>query len=97
MLIDDSAIGTDQAKKFVLVVDNTSHVQYREITPGNLHDGLRVVAQGLKPGDRIVVNGIEHARPRRSDPGPQRRYGDRRTFDRFGRLTRPATPDGTSL
>ncbi len=63
VLIDDSAIGTDQAKKFVLVVDNTSHVQYREITPGNLHDGLRVVAQGLKPGDRIVVNGIEHARP----------------------------------
>ncbi len=63
VLIDDSAIGTDQAKKFLLVVDNTSHVQYREITPGNLHDGLRVVAQGLKPGDRIVVNGIEHARP----------------------------------
>jgi membrane fusion protein, multidrug efflux system len=63
LLVDDAAIGTDQAKKFVLVVDGTNHVQYREITPGNLHDGLRVVNKGLNPGDRIVVNGVEHARP----------------------------------
>jgi membrane fusion protein, multidrug efflux system len=63
VLIDDAAIGTDQAKKFVLVVDSNNHVQYREITQGNLHDGLRVVTQGLKPGERIVVNGVEHARP----------------------------------
>jgi membrane fusion protein, multidrug efflux system len=63
ILIDDAAIGTDQAKKFVLVVDSTSHVQYREIVQGDLHEGLRVVTSGLKAGDRIVVNGIEHARP----------------------------------
>ncbi|MFC0398899.1 efflux RND transporter periplasmic adaptor subunit [Paraburkholderia rhizosphaerae] len=63
ILIDDAAIGTDQAKKFVLVVDHTNHVQYREIVQGNLHEGLRVVTSGLKTGDRIVVNGIEHARP----------------------------------
>ncbi|HEY3596950.1 MAG TPA: efflux RND transporter periplasmic adaptor subunit, partial [Paraburkholderia sp.] len=63
VLIDDAAIGTDQAKKFVLVVDNTNHVQYREITPGNLHEGLRVVLSGLKPGERIIVDGVEHARP----------------------------------
>jgi multidrug efflux system membrane fusion protein len=63
ILIDDAAIATDQAKKFVLVVDSTNHVQYREIVPGGLHEGLRVVTSGLKAGDRIVVNGIEHARP----------------------------------
>ncbi|CAB3769705.1 efflux RND transporter periplasmic adaptor subunit [Paraburkholderia solisilvae] len=63
ILIDDAAIATDQAKKFVLVVDSTNHVQYREIVPGGLHEGLRVVTSGLKTGDRIVVNGIEHARP----------------------------------
>jgi multidrug efflux system membrane fusion protein len=63
ILIDDAAIGTDQAKKFVLVVDSTNHVQYREIVQGELHEGLRVVTSGLKTGDRIVVNGIEHARP----------------------------------
>jgi multidrug efflux system membrane fusion protein len=63
ILIDDAAIGTDQAKKFVLVVDNSNHVQYREIVQGNLHEGLRIVTSGLKAGDRIVVNGIEHARP----------------------------------
>jgi multidrug efflux system membrane fusion protein len=38
-------------------------VQYREIVQGELHEGLRVVTSGLKTGDRIVVNGIEHARP----------------------------------
>jgi membrane fusion protein, multidrug efflux system len=42
ILIDDAAIGTDQAKKFVLVVDGTNHVHYLEIVQGNLHEGLRV-------------------------------------------------------
>jgi multidrug efflux system membrane fusion protein len=63
ILVDDSAIGTDQAKKYVLVVDGEDRVYYREVTLGNLHDGLRVVTQGLSAGERIVVNGIQRARP----------------------------------
>jgi multidrug efflux system membrane fusion protein len=63
VLVDDAAIGTDQAKKFVLVVDAQNRVQYREVTLGNLHDGMRVVTSGLVQGERIVVNGMQRVRP----------------------------------
>lgn len=63
ILISDAAVGTDQDKKFVMVVDNTDKVQYREIVPGNEHDGLRVVTKGLNPGERIVVSGLQRVRP----------------------------------
>ncbi|QIN64421.1 Efflux pump periplasmic linker BepF (plasmid) [Caballeronia sp. SBC1] len=63
VLISDAAVSTDQAKKYVLVVDAVGKVQYREIQLGSLHDNLRVVTSGLKPGERIVVDGIQHARP----------------------------------
>jgi len=63
ILVVDAAIGTDQAKKYVLVVDSANKVEYREIQLGSLHDGLRVVTGGLKSGERIVVNGTQRARP----------------------------------
>jgi multidrug efflux system membrane fusion protein len=63
ILIDDRAISTDQAKKFVLVLDDKDHAQYREIFPGLMVDGLRVVDSGLKPGERIVVNGLQRVHP----------------------------------
>lgn len=63
ILISDAAVGTDQAKKYVLVVDSAGKVQYREVQLGSLHDNLRVVTSGLKAGERIVVNGIQRARP----------------------------------
>jgi len=63
ILIDDRAISTDQAKKFVLVVDEQSKAQYRAITLGNLIDGLRIVDGGLKPGEKIIVNGFQRVHP----------------------------------
>lgn len=51
ILVDDRAISTDQAKKYVLVVDASKKAQYREITPGGLVDGLRVINSGLKAGE----------------------------------------------
>ncbi|MFJ3366878.1 efflux RND transporter periplasmic adaptor subunit [Pseudomonas sp. NPDC086251] len=63
ILVDDSAIGTDQAKKFVLVVGQDDKVEYREVTLGNLHEGLRIVTSGLKAGDRVVVGGVQRVRP----------------------------------
>lgn len=63
ILIDDRAISTDQAKKFVLVLDAKDHAQYREIFPGTMIDGLRVVDSGLKPGEKIVVNGLQRVHP----------------------------------
>jgi multidrug efflux system membrane fusion protein len=63
LLIDEAAIGTDQDKKYVLVVDGEGHVSYRNVTLGQLHGNLRVIAAGLKDGERIVVRGLQRVRP----------------------------------
>ncbi|MGC1547209.1 MAG: efflux transporter periplasmic adaptor subunit, partial [Rhodanobacter sp.] len=63
VLVDERAISTDQAKKFVLVVDDQHHAQYREVVPGNDHDGFREIDSGLKPDERIVVNGTQRIHP----------------------------------
>ncbi|ELI8806075.1 TPA: efflux RND transporter periplasmic adaptor subunit [Klebsiella michiganensis] len=58
-LIDDKAVLTDQDRKYVYVVDKDGKAQRRDITPGRLADGLRIVQQGLKPGDRVIVDGLQ--------------------------------------
>src|SRR5689334_2194283 len=63
VMIDERAIGTDQDKKFVMAVGDDSRAVYRPITLGGAVDGLRIVTAGLKPGDRIVVNGLQRVRP----------------------------------
>lgn len=62
-LVLDRAIGTDQDKKFVLVVKPDSTVDYRSVQLGRLVDGLRVVSSGLEPGEQIVINGLQRVRP----------------------------------
>ena len=63
VLINDSAVGTDQTARFVLVVGTDNKVQYRPVTLGPIVDGLRVVQDGLAPGETIVVNGLQRVRP----------------------------------
>jgi multidrug efflux system membrane fusion protein len=63
VMIDERAIGTDQDKKFVMVVGDDNRAIYRGITLGGSVDGLRIVKDGLKSGDRIVVNGLQRVRP----------------------------------
>jgi RND family efflux transporter MFP subunit len=63
VLIRDAAVGTDQDRKFVLVLKPDSTVEYRRVTLGPLAEGLRVVADGLAAGERVVVNGLQRARP----------------------------------
>ena len=63
LLVNESAIGTDQADKFVLTLSATNTVQYRPVTLGTLVDGQRVVTSGLAPGDKVVVNGMARVRP----------------------------------
>jgi RND family efflux transporter MFP subunit len=62
-LIQDQAVGTDQDRKFVLVLKPDSSVEYRPVTLGRLVDGLRVIATGLKPGEEVVINGLLRVRP----------------------------------
>ena len=63
LLISDRAVGTDQSRKFVFVVDKDGKAEYRAVTLGPVVDGLRVVRSGLKPGEKIVVNGLQRVRP----------------------------------
>lgn len=63
LLVSERAIGTDQNKKFVMVVTDDNKAQYREVALGASIDGLRMVTSGLKPGERIVVKGLQRLRP----------------------------------
>ena len=63
ILIRDSALGSDQGRPYVLVVDPDNKVQYRSVTTGPLEDGLRIIREGLKPDERIVITGLLAARP----------------------------------
>ncbi|NGM86855.1 efflux RND transporter periplasmic adaptor subunit [Parapusillimonas sp. SGNA-6] len=63
VLIDETAIGTDQDKRYVVVVDEENRTAYRQVRLGALQDGLRVVEAGLAPGERIVVSGLQRVRP----------------------------------
>jgi multidrug efflux system membrane fusion protein len=63
LLINDTAVGTDQNRKYVYVVGADNKAEYRVVQLGPLVDGLRVARTGLKPGERIVVNGLQRVRP----------------------------------
>ena len=63
LMVNERAIGTDQNKKFVLVVNTDNKAEYREVTLGANVDNLRVITSGLKSGERIVVNGLQRIRP----------------------------------
>ncbi len=63
LLIPDAAIGSEQARKYVLVVDDGGVVRQKYVTPGQLDGGLRVIKDGLAATDRVIVNGLMHARP----------------------------------
>src|SRR5882672_2605086 len=60
ILIDERAVGNDLGKKFVLILKPDATLEYRPVTLGTRIDGLRVVEEGLKPADTIVVNGLQH-------------------------------------
>lgn len=62
-LVQDQAVGTDQDRKFVLVLKADNTIEYRPVTLGRMVDGLREVATGLTPGERVVINGQMHVRP----------------------------------
>jgi len=63
LLISERAVGTDQDKKFVLVVDDQNRANYRAVSLGASVNGLRVVNDGLVAGERIIVNGLQRVRP----------------------------------
>jgi RND family efflux transporter MFP subunit len=63
LLVPDVALGTDQVRKFVLVVEQDGTVKQKHVTVGPLVGTLRVIKDGLGPDDRVIVNGLMRARP----------------------------------
>lgn len=63
LFISERAIGTDQSQKFVLTVDAANTVAYRTVKLGSIIDGQRAIREGLAPGDRVIVNGLQRVRP----------------------------------
>ncbi|HKU00800.1 MAG TPA: efflux RND transporter periplasmic adaptor subunit [Paraburkholderia sp.] len=63
LLVDEAAIGTDQDKKFVYVVDGAGKVAYRTVRIGGQQGNLRVILGGLQAGERVIVNGTQRVRP----------------------------------
>lgn len=63
LLISERALDTDQGQKIVYVVDRDNRVASRPVQLGALHDGLREITEGLKPGERVIVNGLQQVRP----------------------------------
>ena len=63
VLVNERAVGTDQSKKYVMVVGAGEVAEYREVQLGAPVNGLRIVTSGLKAGERIVVNGLQRVRP----------------------------------
>jgi multidrug efflux system membrane fusion protein len=62
-MVQDQAIGTDQDRKFVLVLKPDSTLEYRPVGLGRVFEGLRVVQSGLKAGEQVVINGMLRVRP----------------------------------
>ncbi len=95
VLVNDSAIGTDQTMRYVLLLGPDNKVEYRPVELGPLVDGLRVVRSGLKPGDTIVVNGLLRVRPGMQVNPQLIAMGERRNSDGT-MVARNATDDSAS-
>jgi hypothetical protein len=65
LLVPDQAVVTDQTRQIVYVVDAEGVVGQRVVRPGRLIEGLRVILEGLTPQDRVVISGVQRARPGR--------------------------------
>jgi RND family efflux transporter MFP subunit len=65
LLVPDEAIVTDQTRQVVYVVGTDGKVAQKVVSPGRLIDGLRVIRAGLTPADRIIISGMQRARPGR--------------------------------
>ena len=63
LLVTERALGLDQGGRYLLVVDNENKVEQRHVKIGALRDGMRVIEDGLKPEDWVVVKGIQRAIP----------------------------------
>jgi multidrug efflux system membrane fusion protein len=63
LLVPEEAVGFDQDKKYVYLVNSQNKVQYREVVLGSQVGDSRIVVSGVQEGERVIVNGVQHVRP----------------------------------
>lgn len=63
ILLPDEAIGSDQSQRFVMIVNNENTTEHRKVELGPIVNGLRIIRKGLKPGDWVIVKGVQRVRP----------------------------------
>ena len=63
LLVTERALDNDQGQRIVYVVNDKNVVVARSVRAGRMHDGLKEITDGLKPGERVVVNGLQQVRP----------------------------------
>src|SRR6516165_9405866 len=63
LLVSDRALDADQGQKVLYIVNDKNEVVSRPVRLGVLHDGLREITDGVKPGERVIVNGLQQVRP----------------------------------
>jgi hypothetical protein len=99
LLVPDQSIVTDQTRQVVYVVDAQGVVGQKVVHPGRLMDGLRVIREGLDPHDRIVISGVQRARPGRKvtvKEGVVSGFPTGVSRGENSTLSLPAPPDSTS-
>jgi RND family efflux transporter MFP subunit len=97
LLVPDQSIVTDQTRQVVYVVNADGVVGQRVVHPGRLMDGLRVIREGLDPKDRIVISGVQRARPGRKvtvKEGVVSAFPTGVSRGEDSTLSLPGTPDG---
>ncbi len=93
LLVPDTSVVTDQTRQVVYVVDAGGIVRQREVEPGRLIDGLRVIRSGISPSDKVVISGVQRARPGRkvdARPGPITAFPSGVSLGENGHLSLPA-------
>jgi RND family efflux transporter MFP subunit len=63
LLVTERAIGSDQGGPYILVLNSEDVVEKRPVRTGRLVDGLRVIEEGVRPGEKVIVSGLQRARP----------------------------------
>src|SRR5262249_45165384 len=73
LLVPDTALGSDQSGRYLLVVNKDNVVEQHTVTIGPTDNGLRVIDTGLKPDDRVVIGGLLRSIPgQKVDPQLQK-------------------------
>ena len=94
VLVPEAALGTDQGRKFLFVLNDDDEAIQRDVEVGTLHDGLRVILNGgVKPNERVVIDGLQRVKSGIKVEPEVKKAAPKKEADRTVPLA-PSGPDG---